>query len=231
MRKIVQVFLESIDSTNSFAKKHRKKFDKKDITCVIADEQTDGYGYFARKWITTKGKDLAFTLYFRCAKYTQNLSQIMALSIISVLKEVHPKIKWPNDILMCEKKAAGILVEIDGEDLFLGVGININSDKDDLSSVDQPVTSVKIESGREWDRMVLLKEILKNFLENLELLEKEGFLPFKEPLWESLAWKGKLVSCGGSRGIIRGVSSAGELILELEDGSLKTILSGTLKKN
>ena len=158
----------------------------------------------------------------------------MALSIVPLIKELHPEIKWPNDILISGKKVSGILVEIDKDEIFLGVGINVNSEKEDLISVDQPVTSLKIESRRKWDKLILLKQIETYFLKNLETLEKEGFSPFKKNLEELLAWKKNPVICYTGKkewqGCIEGLSPEGNLILKLEDGSIKKLSSGTLRK-
>src|SRR5579872_1736709 len=97
------IHLDSIDSTNTYAKQRAKEFAPDQITCITAEEQTAGRGRFQRKWISPRGVNLYATFYFRLpvnSLHLTSLSQVMAFSFAAVLlkEELHPKIKWPNDI-------------------------------------------------------------------------------------------------------------------------------------
>ena len=98
----------------------------------------------------------------------------MAESLATCLIEegLHPTFKWPNDLLLNEKKVAGILCEVLFEPTFIqaiiGVGLNLNMESADLSQIDQPATSLKEETGKSWDRDLFLQKLLNQFKKDLE---------------------------------------------------------------
>src|SRR5579883_912370 len=103
----------SIDSINTWAKQHAHELDPKALTCITADEQTTGRGQRDKTWFSPVG-NLYMTFFFVLPQdfhFTSNLGQIFALSAAKVLKDFgfSPALKWPNDILLKEKKAGGIL--------------------------------------------------------------------------------------------------------------------------
>ena len=96
-----EIHFESIDSTNTYAKTHGNEFPLGQITCITADEQTAGHGRFNRPWSSPKGVNIYASFYFRLPKNTKHLTslaQVMTASIATVLTNLNPKIKWPNDI-------------------------------------------------------------------------------------------------------------------------------------
>ncbi|MGC8855748.1 MAG: biotin--[acetyl-CoA-carboxylase] ligase, partial [Anaerolineae bacterium] len=107
-----------------------------DLSLVIADEQTAGRGRAGRKWYTPAGAALAFSLILRPSPAEQtHLSRIVGLAAVSLAfsleqSGLHPRIKWPNDILLQDRKVAGILVETiwTGEQadcVVIGIGVNV----------------------------------------------------------------------------------------------------------
>jgi BirA family biotin operon repressor/biotin-[acetyl-CoA-carboxylase] ligase len=111
------------------------------------------------------------------------MAQLMACSCKKVLRRhgVRTQVKWPNDLLLNGKKVAGILCETIfstyGVDLFLGLGLNVNWE--DPSSVDQPATSLYLETHQLWDKEALLKELQLEFATDLEVFKTQGFAPFQ----------------------------------------------------
>jgi BirA family transcriptional regulator, biotin operon repressor / biotin---[acetyl-CoA-carboxylase] ligase len=236
------IHFDMIDSTNTWAKKNASTLDQNELTCITALEQTAGRGRFDRKWISPKGQNIYATLYFslplRCP-YIANLGQILSLSCITVLKKkgFQPQIKWPNDILLSGKKVAGILCETicfeERIGIALGIGINVNMQQDLLETIDQPATSLAQLSGQTWTLEQILEPILEQFIHDLELLESQGFEPFRQTYEELLAFKGKTITCHDGdkilKGICHSVNAEGRLNLLLEDGSLRTISAGEIK--
>ena len=111
-----QIDLETIDSTHLFAKKHLTEFPQNLITCITAEEQTAGKGRYDRKWHSPKGSGLYTTFCLVLPHRTQgieSLSQILSFSFAQVLqkKGLSPMFKWPNDILLDNRKVAGVLTE------------------------------------------------------------------------------------------------------------------------
>lgn len=238
------IHLDTIDSTNTYAKEHAAEFPKDILTCITAEEQTKGRGRFQRSWISPKGVNLYATFYFTLPKTTLHLvslSQVMAMTLAYLLqkKGLNPKIKWPNDILLSEKKLAGILSETifhqETVECFIGLGINVNLSADSLKQIDQPATSLQVETGKAWDRKKLLEELQEQFANDLFRFKKEGFSPFHDEFETLLALKGEKVCCfDGEKtweGICHSITKEGQLNLILEDGSMHTILSGDIKSS
>lgn len=175
--EIEEIFLDTIDSTSSYAKAHSSEFNKDKITCITAEYQTAGVGRFERKWISPRGVNIYSTFYFHLPASTQNLNhlaQVMASSLATLLqnKGLHPTIKWPNDVQINKKKIAGVLAEVifhpEFTEVILGIGVNLNMEKEDLTLIDQPATSLKAETQMTWDKAQFLKELQYQFLIDLK---------------------------------------------------------------
>lgn len=234
-----EIHLDSVDSTNTYAKQNCGSFPRDQITCVTAEEQTAGRGRYQRKWFSPKGVNIYATFYFRLpinALHLVSLAQVMTYSFASVLlhEGLHPKIKWPNDVQLNGKKLSGVLCETlfhkEFVEIFLGIGINVNLE--DTAKIDQPATSLKIETGRKWDKTALLKKVQKQFGADLEKFKKEGFTPFHSQFENLLAYKGQTVRCFDGKkewvGICHSLTNDGQLNIYLPDKSIHAVTSGDL---
>jgi BirA family biotin operon repressor/biotin-[acetyl-CoA-carboxylase] ligase len=238
---ITNIYLECVDSTNQYAKMYSEGFDPNQITCIIADEQTAGRGRFNRQWHSPKGQNIYVTFFFRLPIHTLHLTclaQLMTLGIAMVLlrEGVACAIKWPNDIQVKKKKMAGVLCETrfhsHDVEIFLGAGINVNMTEDHLSRINQPATSLHLETGHEWNRADLLKKCQKQFVADLQQFKKEGFTPFRRLFENLLAYKGQTVRCfDGDHewiGICHSITADGQLNIYLPNKEIHTIRSGDL---
>lgn len=198
----IEIDLATIDSTQEYAKKNYPSFDADKLTCITAEEQTKGKGTQQRKWISPKGVNIYATFYFRLPLQTPHLTtlaQVMSSSFALVLLAagLHPKVKWPNDVQLNEKKVSGSLCETIFEkefvNIFLGIGINVNMEERGLSQIDQSATSLKVETKKTWDKKNLFKKITLQFSQDLEIFKQRGFEPFRMRLNEILAYKGEVV--------------------------------------
>jgi BirA family biotin operon repressor/biotin-[acetyl-CoA-carboxylase] ligase len=236
-----EIHFDCIDSTSNYAKKAHDSFPKGQITCIIADEQTEGRGRYQRKWLSPPGVNIYASLYFQLPLNTLHLvslAQLMTLSLAAVLlaEGLDPKIKWPNDIQLNGKKLSGVLCETlfqkDAVDIILGIGINVNLERKDLKNIDQPATSLMIETGRRWDRFDLLKKLQVQFEKDLEIFKKKGFTPFHKQFEKMLALKGEQIRCFDGKktwvGTCHCITEEGQLILQLGDGTFHTIISGDI---
>lgn len=236
-----EIHLDVIDSTNLYARQNCSKFPPDQITCITAEEQTAGRGRYQRKWISPRGVNIYTTFYFQLpidTLHLASLSQVMALSFATLLIEegLHPKIKWPNDIQLGGKKLSGILCETcfhkEYVDICLGIGINVNLDAESAAKIDQPATSLLIETHKIWDKHVLLKKLQKKFLEDLEKFKTSGFASFHQAFENLLAYKGQTVCCFDGKkewvGICHSVTSDGQLNLYMPDQTIHTVSSGDL---
>jgi BirA family biotin operon repressor/biotin-[acetyl-CoA-carboxylase] ligase len=227
-------YFESIGSTNDEALAWAAN-DAKDLSLVVANEQTAGRGRLDRKWFTPPETALAFSLILLpTADERPHLSRIVGLAALAVTdalqaRRLTPQIKWPNDVLVLGHKAAGILVESvwSGEDIdcvVIGVGINVLKDSvppEDLLNF--PATSLEDELGYPPDRMEVLFDILSNLINMRSQLGTDEFMN----RWsESLAFLGEQVQVDvGDQppvlGQLLGLESDGSL--RLRDGHDKTV--------
>jgi BirA family biotin operon repressor/biotin-[acetyl-CoA-carboxylase] ligase len=237
--EIETLFFSKVDSTQLVAKRDYSRFVSHHLTCIVADAQEMGIGRFQRKWISPPGKNLYVTFVFRLSKellHLNRIGQLLAVTLALLLekKGLAPRLKWPNDLLLSQKKFSGILCHTQFEKefviFFLGIGININMS--DCSSIDKPATSLKIESKHSWKRKMLLKELQTSFAHNLEVFKKEGFAPFEADFSRLLIFKGKAISYSTGdktwEGILHGITPEGELVLQLPSNEYKIFPAGEI---
>lgn len=238
---MINIHLDTVDSTNTYAKNHLSDFPPNQMVCITAEEQTAGRGRRLHQWISPRGVNLYITFFFRLPQTTADLtclSHLLAYSLASVLfKENLPvQIKWPNDLLLNRKKFGGILCEtiLSSQEIevILGIGINVNMSSELLDSIDQPATSLSVETGHIWDKNGLLKKLQNQFIEDLAIFTEEGFSPFHAKINPFLAFKGEKVCVqdGNKKtvGIYEGLFSDGSLILTLPNGERHLCYSGIL---
>ena len=227
-------YFKSIGSTNDEALAWAAN-DAKDLSLVIADEQTTGRGRLDRKWFTPSGTALAFSLIVRPTDDERpHLSRVVGLAALSVTdtlsaRSLTPQIKWPNDVLLLGHKVAGILVESvwSGEDIdCVVVGIGINVLKGSVPPEDKlqfPATSLEDELGYQPDRLETLFDVLSAMIDLRPRLGTDELLS----RWaESLAFLGEQVQVEVEDeqpivGQILGLDQDGSL--RLRDGHDKTV--------
>ncbi|MDO5517306.1 MAG: biotin--[acetyl-CoA-carboxylase] ligase [Clostridium sp.] len=233
---------DNIDSTNKKAKELAKN-NAPDGSIIIAEEQSLGSGRFNRRWTSPQG-GIWFTLILNpCVPPSEapKITQIAGAAVYKTLESMNISctIKWPNDILINNKKACGILAEMKCDMdtvhyLVLGIGINVNIDKSDFDeSIKDTATSLKIE----FDKIFSKKQILADFLYNFENLYNE-FLnglnlshTVKICREHSNIWgkKAKLITYNKEEIVTCvSLSDSGDLIVEDVNGHTKTVLSGEI---
>ena len=213
-------------------------------TLILADQQTAGRGRWGRSWVSEPGVGLYFSLVLRPpagAARSTVLTLALGLGVARGIGEaciVSCDIRWPNDVLLNDKKCCGILVESAAEGASLryaiaGVGINVNQAAmpGELSDI---ATSLRIETGREYLREALLEAVLKHCERYYEMFLERGAQPVVEAFSRASSYvRGKkvVVELGGSRiyGTSAGLDPGGVLLLEREDGSLEPILAGSVR--
>ncbi|NBF03402.1 bifunctional biotin--[acetyl-CoA-carboxylase] ligase/biotin operon repressor BirA [Pseudomonas sp. Fl5BN2] len=223
----VQVF-DSIDSTNAEALRSIARGCSSPFV-VLAERQTAGRGRRGRKWISPFAENIYYSLVLRVEggmRQLEGLSLVVGLAVMHALREfgvLGAGLKWPNDVLVGQKKIAGILLELVGDPadvchVVLGIGINVNMQN--VEEVDQEWTSVRLESGRMADRNQLvarLGEILASYLERHQL---KGFPAIREEWEQNHLWQGRAVSliAGVNKvdGVVMGIDRQGALCLSVE---------------
>ncbi|AZF55342.1 Biotin operon repressor [Pseudomonas sp. R4-34-07] len=228
----------SIDSTNAEALRLVGAAQAAPVL-VLAEQQTAGRGRRGRKWVSPFAQNIYYSLVLRIEdglRQLEGLSLVVGLAVIQALRESGVQgavLKWPNDVLVGQKKIAGILLELVGDPadichVVVGIGINVNMQK---AEVDQQWTSVQLETGTAADRNALVAQVSLQLQRYLDRHRESGFSALQEE-WESNhAWQGRAVSliAGVSRidGVVLGVDRQGALRLSV-DGVEKTYSGGEL---
>jgi BirA family transcriptional regulator, biotin operon repressor / biotin---[acetyl-CoA-carboxylase] ligase len=236
-------FFESVTSTQKVAKEYAMN-GAKHGTLIVADEQTEGRGRMVRKWYSPKGTGIWASFILRPDIQIQHAPQLTLLSAVAVVQAIKkvthitPEIKWPNDILISGRKVCGILTELQAEEdriqsVILGIGINVNQDKNDFSAeIIKKATSLKIELGKTVNRSSLIQSLCYYIEQLLHLYISEGFTPIKS-LWETYAVSiGKRISArtvkGTFDGVALGINNEGVLLLKQDNGDIVEIISADI---
>ena len=208
-------------------------------TLLITDHQQDGRGRRQNKWISTMEKSLTFSFILYPQTNLDQFGLLPLLTGVSIVKGIQNSVyiqtglKWPNDIMLSRKKMGGILIESKTISnrlaVVVGVGLNINETDPDFSmSLKDYATSLKIYSGENYNRELILSEILNEF-EQLYSNEWEGIIPnwYKYCIHEDSQVSFHTEE-GKFEGIFHGISSNGhaEIII---NGKTQTFPAGLVR--
>lgn len=223
------ITLDEVNSTNLYAKQNLANLE--DRTIIIANNQTSGRGRFDRAWVNL-GEDNLFLSFVLKPSDTfkdvyANLTQYLSIILLNILEEygLSPSIKWPNDVLIDGKKIAGILSEtvMQGDrfsGLVLGIGVNLNAEKSDLSLVkDKKITALNIELEREHiDKKLFYEKLISEFFKNYDNFLEHGFILIKDKYISKCNFLGKEISVQvfneKKSGIAKYINDSGELVLQ-----------------
>ncbi len=217
----------TMEVAKSLAESHKKAL-------VLAEKQIAGRGRRERFWESPKG-GIWLTLVFLEPWPLREAFLLTYLSAVAVAKAIREtygisaQTKWPNDVLIKERKVAGILFEIKAEVdslkyALIGIGINVNNPVKDKAFL-FPAISIAEALGRKVERLPLLKSLLRYF-ETL-LKEKERIIGDWKALNTTIGKKVRVITSEGEFvGKALDIDEEGALLIELEEGSLKRIFSG-----
>jgi BirA family biotin operon repressor/biotin-[acetyl-CoA-carboxylase] ligase len=220
----------------------------------IADEQTAGRGRSDHGWHSPAGDGLYVSVLLRPqialidALWLSLATGLAAQAAIMTVTSLASDIRWPNDILIGNRKCGGILVETSSivpsfetptmlRHAVVGVGINVNQ-QSFPAELETLATSLRRESGKPWERELVLIEFLRVLEKEIALLEAElrgasigtGLL---ERFAASSSWvRGRRVRVdegGGYTGVTDGLDARGFLRIAGDDGVLHTVLSGGVR--
>ena len=198
-------------------------------TAVVADEQTAGQGRLGRVWHSTAGDGLYVTVVLRMPELKPAITMALGVAVADAIEDVSgvkPDLRWPNDILIGDRKLAGILTQYEHGAVLAGIGVNVNH-LEFPEGVRDIATSLRAVTGREHDREELLQAILRHVrMANPETAIRDFAV-------RSSYVYGRCVSVdlGNKRvyGTTAGLNDAGFLILRKDDGSEITIFAGGVR--
>lgn len=234
------VYEVEMDSTNEAAKRAGDAGAEHGMV-FRADRQTAGKGRRGRSWYSESQGNLYFTILLRpelTPEKASMLTLVMAYAVARAIGEctgLEALIKWPNDIVVHEKKVCGILSEMKligtaVDYCVIGVGVNVGQ-KHFAEEIRDKATSLVLETGQPLECHVLLQKILDRFAQEYEqFLKAENLAPMQEEYNKLLINLDKQVRVldpkGEYEGIARGITRTGELLVEVSEGLCKKVYAG-----
>ena len=212
-------------------------------TVVFAEHQTCGRGRMQRKWFSSSRQGLFFSIILRPPLKPGYAPMIVAAAAVACARAITGYTglsvfsKWPNDIYINNKKAGGILTELNTEldrlkFAVLGIGINVNIDEFP-AEIRQTATSLKKEGGQAYSRIELAREMLRSLDVYYQLLLNRKWERIRTE-WQDLSLMlGKRVSVDRGdiiqEGQALGISEQGALMVRLDNGIIEQVTSGDVR--
>ncbi len=207
-------------------------------TAVIADEQTAGFGRLGRAWVSPAASGIYASILLRL-KLDPASSPIASLLVGLATADAIQKttnllcdLRWPNDVLIGERKVAGILTQLIDDCIIAGIGINVNqlSFPADLRT---PATSLRIESnGREQAREPLLIQLLESLEHYCQKLWDEGVKSIVRDFSAASSYarhRRIVIEETGSRGVTTGLDEHGFLMVRYDNGLTQRLAAGGVR--
>lgn len=235
------VFHRETGSTNIDAKSLAEQGEQEGVV-VVADMQTAGRGRRGRGWDSPAGKDIYMTIMLRpqCRpEKASALTLVMALAVLEAIQEVISQpcgIKWPNDIVVNNKKVCGILTEMSAEIdgihyVVIGSGINVNHEQF-AQEIQDKATSLYAECGKKINRARLTARVLHYFEKNYAVFQNSwDFSGLVEKYNRFLVNRDREVRVldpkGEYDGVAKGINEKGELLVARKsDGQTVQVYAG-----
>ncbi|MEM2933968.1 MAG: biotin--[acetyl-CoA-carboxylase] ligase [Halobacteria archaeon] len=228
-------YFQSVSSTNDVAKELAEKGASEGLV-VLAESQSMGRGRLGRTWASPPG-GIWLSVILRPEILPSNAHLLAIAAGVGAANAInklglHAKLKWPNDVMIRDKKVCGILLELAAEVeavdyAILGIGINANNDLP--MEIQKIATTLKKELGNVIERAKFVQELLLELEEKYFLFKRDPSLILNR--WRALSSiLGEKVQIKTQNenftGIARDIASNGSLLVELEDGSIKQVIAG-----
>lgn len=209
---------------------------------LVAEEQTAGRGRLGRSWVSPPGSALTFSVLLRPERIPEVrmgwlplIAGIATATAVRQLTGLDARLKWPNDVLIGDRKVAGILSESGGGAVVIGIGLNVSSAPEELPAGPGglPATSLLAE-GAPVERDVLLIEILRSLGQWYKTLsqdpntERTGLLATYRNLSATIG-RDVRVELPGSPlliGTAVGLHDDGRLLVDTPGGGVQAIAAG-----
>ncbi len=185
-----------LDSTQTLALTRAQEGFEQGLV-IISDKQRAGKGRRMREWHSNNDDGIWLSFILRpdlIPVQAPQLTLLTATVLVQVIEKItclKPKIKWPNDLLINNKKLAGILTQAQAEHdqihyAVIGIGLNVNQTKSTLTeTIKERATSLKIETNQSFSKQEIIQMILNHFESSYQTYLTEGFKPIKQKWLQS----------------------------------------------
>jgi BirA family biotin operon repressor/biotin-[acetyl-CoA-carboxylase] ligase len=198
---------------------------------AAADEQTGGRGRLGRTWQAPAGTSILVSVLLRPPPERRVaelslLGGIAAADAVERALNLTVQIKWPNDVMLNRRKVAGVLAEARDDAVVLGIGINVNQERDQLpADTAIPPTSLLVADGKRYDRAPILADLLQRLELHYDMWRDGGLGAVYESLGPRDFLRGRRVAVNGTTGFGVGIDREGRFELEVA-GEHRFIESG-----
>ena len=236
--------LETVDSTNEYIKRNLKSL--KNGAVVWAQSQSQGRGRMHRVWSSENNGNIYFSFLMKDRRWLKQLTELPIIVSVVLYRTIKDfvdeakvkdlKLKWPNDLLWNGGKLSGILMEIEGDDLVCGIGVNIEK----APQIEGKKTACMGDlSGthKNLKQADFIADFCKNFNTALNHYSKGGFVDFKSEWEQNCGHINKKVALSGGVEdntpkldvLFVGLNSDGGALVVVDGGSEKQVVySGEL---
>lgn len=232
----------TVDSTNSvLLARPNPPFGVCDV--MLAEYQTAGRGRRGRAWLAPPGGSICLSLAWAFGEVPRDLGAlglVIGVCALRALREVgldDARLKWPNDVVIDDKKLGGILIELRAESagpasVVIGIGLNVALGAKVLEAVGETGASPidLVSSGlTQPSRNALAAALVTQMVRGLIVFEKDGLRPFADEWRSADALRGRQIDVhtmeGVARGLARGIDLRGALVVETPHG-VRRFISG-----
>ncbi|MDG4950654.1 biotin--[acetyl-CoA-carboxylase] ligase [Weeksellaceae bacterium KMM 9724] len=241
LKKLNFLHFESLGSTNQKLYQLTEN-NVPSWTVVSADKQSSGKGYANNVWLSEDYKNATFSFLLRYPFQVQEELAIFNMWISTEITrflsnwQIEAQVKWPNDIILNNKKIAGILIEtkLTGDKTkFCVIGLGININQVDFGELEH-VSSLELENKvLDFDVQEFIKDLMLHFYDNFYKMETKQFDLIYDTYNNQLFKKGKVsvfeINNQKMNGIIQYVNREGNLVVDLEDRGEKTFRHKEIK--
>lgn len=195
---------------------------------ALADAQTAGRGRRGRAWDAPAGTAILASVLLKppADRKPAELSLVAGVGVADALEELLElavQIKWPNDVMLRREKVCGILAEMREEAVVLGIGLNVNQTRAELS---ERAGSLRTSTGAEWDRETVLSAVLDSLGRRYEQWLAGGLDAVYDGLAPRDFLRGRRVSVDGTSGTAVKIDRAGRLEIAVSHEEAVTVESG-----
>lgn len=202
---------------------------------AVAEHQTGGRGRHGRAWVAPPGSSLLVSLLLRppLERRVPELSLVAALAVSEAIEErtgARAGVKWPNDVLIDGRKVAGILAELRGATVVLGIGVNVSQAEEELpADAPTPPGSLRSTTGATTERVDLLAAILERLERGYDAWRVDGLEALMPGIEARDVLRGRAVTLDQDELTARRILPNGRLEVADAGGEVRALESGEVR--
>lgn len=205
---------------------------------VLADEQTAGVGRLGRSWLSEPDAGIYVSIILELPLAAVGVPVASLALGLATGEAIHNStqltcdLRWPNDVLVRDRKVAGVLAQVAETRILAGIGINVNQ-TEFPAQLRTPATSLRIESnGRPQSRETVLVSLLESLDSFCSMLADEGPTAILRAFSAASSYalhRRVVTEDSGEKGTTAGLDTDGFLLVRAESGRLRRVVSGGIR--